>query len=44
MDELSECPFCGGRAKIEGRKKIKAVCQECGASSPIFDFRSQAIE
>lgn len=31
-------------AEIEGRKKIKAVCQDCGASSPIFDFRSQAVE
>lgn len=44
MEGLNRCPFCGGKAEIEGRKKIKAVCQDCGASSPIFDFRSQAVE
>lgn len=44
MDKLNICPFCGGNAEVIGRKKMKAVCQDCGASSPIFDFRSQAVE
>lgn len=43
MEELNRCPFCGGKAEIEGRKKIRAVCQDCGASSPVFDFKSQAV-
>ncbi len=43
MEELIKCPFCGGKVEIEGRKKIKAVCQACRASSPVFDFKSQAV-
>lgn len=43
MEELNKCPFCGGNAEVTGRKKIKVECQQCGAESPPFDFRSQAI-
>ena len=43
MEELNRCPFCNGEAKVTGRKKIKVVCSNCGATSPIFDFKSQAV-
>lgn len=42
-EKLNKCPFCGGEAQIVGRKKIKVMCTQCGAASPIFDFRSQAV-
>ena len=44
MEGLNKCPFCGGVAEIIGRKKMKAVCRDCGASSPTFSFRSEAVE
>lgn len=44
MDKLNKCPFCGGSAGITGRKKIKIVCKKCGATSPTFDFKSDAVE
>lgn len=43
MEELNKCPFCGGKAEVTGRKKIRVECLNCGATSRAFDFKSQAV-
>lgn len=43
MSTLLRCPFCGGEAALTGRKKIKAECLQCGAKSPAFGFKSEAV-
>lgn len=42
--EIKRCRHCGGEGKLKGRKKLRVICQSCGAQGPVKPLASQAIE
>lgn len=46
-EELKPCPFCGGKANIEGGKSPYWVywikCYECRVETEAYDFEEDAI-
>ncbi len=43
-EKLKPCPFCGGKAEIEGERIFWVSCQECCAESNSFIELEEAIE
>ena len=41
---INPCPYCGGKAKLVGRKYRSVVCTNCRAHGPLTALRSKAIE
>ena len=49
MEELRCCPFCGGKAivrsySVDNDKYSIVTCVECDVETPMYEFRSDAIE
>lgn len=48
MNELKKCPFCNGKAYIQGwsmmeRSRYKAACNKCYVETPIYERKQSAI-
>jgi Lar family restriction alleviation protein len=42
--DLKPCPFCGGRATLEGRGYYWGECNSCGAMTRGSEDKQKAIE
>lgn len=48
MEQLKRCPFCGGEAKLQRRRRTSCgyyvICKNCGVRTPFFQYQFDSWE